>query len=190
MLIINDLLKEKERRTILLSFELLTRLELVTSSLPRKCSTTELQQQLSAKSRAKVMLFFISAKFGANKMRIKCCLCSKKTIILPAESRFYNTEHQPRHKEGNNDIEALRTEESVEDITVIFRNDILQASIHTDTDKCQREEECREGLCHRCFGQLLRLPIGKYLVALQEAEYQRCKHKAKHELREFLPYKA
>ena len=30
--------------------ELLTRLELVTSSLPRKCSTTELQQYLSCKS--------------------------------------------------------------------------------------------------------------------------------------------
>ena len=62
-----------------IAFELLTRLELVTSSLPRKCSTTELQQQLSAKSRAKVMLFFISSKFGANKMRIKCC-CHSKSV--------------------------------------------------------------------------------------------------------------
>ena len=69
MLIINDLLKEKERRTILLSFELLTRLELVTSSLPRKCSTTELQQHFCVKSRAKVQLFFISANFFRNKMR-------------------------------------------------------------------------------------------------------------------------
>ena len=35
-------------------FELLTRLELVTSSLPRKCSTTELQQPLTLSSGAKV----------------------------------------------------------------------------------------------------------------------------------------
>ena len=70
MLIINDLLKEKERRPILPSFELLTRLELVTSSLPRKCSTTELQQHCCVKSRAKVQLFFISANFFSNKMRI------------------------------------------------------------------------------------------------------------------------
>ena len=36
--------KEKRKDLHLPSFELLTRLELVTSSLPRKCSTTELQQ--------------------------------------------------------------------------------------------------------------------------------------------------
>ena len=63
MLIINDLLKEKERRTILLSFELLTRLELVTSSLPRKCSTPELQQQLLSKSGAKVENKFHLSKY-------------------------------------------------------------------------------------------------------------------------------
>ena len=62
MLIINDLLKEKERRTILLSFELLTRLELVTSSLPRKCSTTELQQHFTLSSGAKVGNKFESTK--------------------------------------------------------------------------------------------------------------------------------
>ena len=107
---ISDIYKiKKEEKKSLPKLELLTRLELVTSSLPRKCSTTELQQQLSAKSRAKVMLFFISSKFGANKMRIKCRLRSKEPIILPTECRFYNTEHQPRHKECNNDIETLRT---------------------------------------------------------------------------------
>ena len=167
MLIINDLSKRKERRTILLSLELLTRLELVTSSLPRKCSTTELQQQLSAKSRAKVMLFFISSKFGANKMRIKCCCHSKSTYKLPPKCRLYHAEHQPRHKKGYDDIEALRTEESVEYIAIIARNNILQAGIHTDTDKCQREEKGRKGLCHRCFGKFLRLPIRKDVVALQ-----------------------
>ena len=36
------------------SFELFTRLELVTSSLPRKCSTTELKQHFLIKSDAKV----------------------------------------------------------------------------------------------------------------------------------------
>ena len=81
-------------------------------------------------------------------MRIKCCLRPKEPIILPAECRFYNTEHQPRHEEGDNDIEALSTEEGVENIAIILRNYILQSCIHTDTDKCQREEECREGLCH------------------------------------------
>ena len=63
MLIINDLLKEKERRTILLSFELLTRLELVTSSLPRKCSTTELQQRLLLKAGQKYNFFLTSQTF-------------------------------------------------------------------------------------------------------------------------------
>ena len=37
----------------LLLFELLTRLELVTSSLPRKCSTTELQQHFVLKAMQK-----------------------------------------------------------------------------------------------------------------------------------------
>ena len=66
-------------------FELLTRLELVTSSLPRKCSTTELQQQLSAKSEAKVMLFFRFAKFVANKIQIKCSVCSKMPLPTTPE---------------------------------------------------------------------------------------------------------
>ena len=46
--------KNKRRKDEnLSSFELLTRLELVTSSLPRKCSTTELQQQLTLIERCK-----------------------------------------------------------------------------------------------------------------------------------------
>ena len=42
--------------------ELLTRLELVTSSLPRKCSTTELQQHFTLSSGAKVGNKFESTK--------------------------------------------------------------------------------------------------------------------------------
>ena len=45
------------------SFELLTRIELVTSSLPRKCSTTELQQQLAIKSGAKIRINFNFTNF-------------------------------------------------------------------------------------------------------------------------------
>ena len=54
------------------SSELLTRLELVTSSLPRKCSTTELQQQNSSRDGmsslfavTKVVLFFNLPKLSA-----------------------------------------------------------------------------------------------------------------------------
>ncbi len=55
--------KTKKGATIrLLLFELLTRLELVTSSLPRKCSTTELQQHLTLSSGAKVENKFESTK--------------------------------------------------------------------------------------------------------------------------------
>ena len=46
-----------------LSFELLTRLELVTSSLPRKCSTTELQQHYCSKAVAKIEQIFDFANF-------------------------------------------------------------------------------------------------------------------------------
>ena len=131
MLIINDLSKRKERRTILLSLELLTRIELVTSSLPRKCSTTELQQHLCLKARAKVALFFIFAKFDSKKFMVlhkKGVARSRATPIilvvnlnlLPAECRFYDTEHQPRHKECNHNVEALCAEEGVQDIAVIL----------------------------------------------------------------------
>ncbi len=48
--------------TLSLFPELLTRLELVTSSLPRKCSTTELQQQLLHFSGAKVIQKKLLAK--------------------------------------------------------------------------------------------------------------------------------
>ncbi len=117
------------------------------------------------------MLFFISSKFGANKMRIKCCCHSKSAHKLPPKRWLDHAEHQPRHKEGYNNVETLRTEEGVEDIAVFARNDILQACVHTDTYKCQREEEGREGLCHRCLGEFFRLPIGEDVVALQQAEH-------------------
>ena len=58
---------KKEIANFAISFfsELLTRLELVTSSLPRKCSTTELQQQLcSLKAVAKVRKKIESAKYS------------------------------------------------------------------------------------------------------------------------------
>ena len=111
--------------------ELLTRLELVTSSLPRKCSTTELQQHLCLKARAKVALFFIFAKFDSKKFMVlhkKGVARSRATPIilvvnlnlLPAECRFYDTEHQPRHKECNHNVEALCAEEGVQDIAVIL----------------------------------------------------------------------
>ena len=45
---------KKGREKSLPYFELLIRLELTTSSLPRKCSTTELQQPLTHLSGAKV----------------------------------------------------------------------------------------------------------------------------------------
>ncbi len=50
---------------VLLFGELLTRLELVTSSLPRKCSTTELQQQL--------FLFRVVQKYARKLKRPKKC---------------------------------------------------------------------------------------------------------------------
>ena len=50
-------------------FELLTRLELVTSSLPRKCSTTELQQHSLRICDAKVHKIFESANFLSKKMK-------------------------------------------------------------------------------------------------------------------------
>ena len=66
--------------------ELLTRLELVTSSLPRKCSTTELQQHFCAKSRAKVVIFFDSANFFATN--------SPKHFVLDS---IINLKASPQH---------------------------------------------------------------------------------------------
>ena len=120
----------------------------MTSSLPRKCSTTELQQHLVLKARAKVALFFIFAKFGSKKFTVlhkKGVAPRRATPViivvnlnfLPAERRFNDTEHQPRHKERNHNVEALCAEEGVQDIAVILGDDILQAGIHTDTNECQ-----------------------------------------------------
>ena len=94
ILIINDLQKEKERRIILLSFELLTRLELVTSSLPRKCSTTELQQPLTHLSGAKVenkiestkkyalFLHFLHEKFAESKKSCTFALLLRNNAVV------------------------------------------------------------------------------------------------------------
>ena len=46
-------IKKATQRWLRICFELLMRLELTTSSLPRKCSTTELQQQQSLEERGK-----------------------------------------------------------------------------------------------------------------------------------------
>ena len=51
-----------------IAFELLTRLELVTSSLPRKCSTTELQQHFVLKAGQKYNFFL----YPPNLEQIKC----------------------------------------------------------------------------------------------------------------------
>ena len=53
-MIFRSLSNKKGREKSLPYFELLMRLELTTSSLPRKCSTTELQQPLTLLSGAKV----------------------------------------------------------------------------------------------------------------------------------------
>ena len=58
----------------------------MTSSLPRKCSTTELQQHYCVKSRAKVQLFFVSANFFRNKLTFSGHIgiyFAKKEVIKP-----------------------------------------------------------------------------------------------------------
>ena len=55
--------KRHPKRTAFSFFELLMRIELTTSSLPRKCSTPELQQQLLSKSGAKVENKFHLSKY-------------------------------------------------------------------------------------------------------------------------------
>ena len=135
------------------------------------------------------MFFFRSAKFVANKMRIKCRCSNQNLSRLPPECRFYDSEHQPRHEKCYHDIKALRAKKGVEDVSVISRNNILQTGIHTDADKCQREEKGRKRLCYRCFGKSLCLPIGKDVVALQKAERQRRDDKAKYKFWKLLPHK-
>ena len=58
---------KKGREKSLPNFELFPRIELGTSSLPRKCSTTELKQHLLPKSEAKVQRYFqLCNFFGEN----------------------------------------------------------------------------------------------------------------------------
>ena len=57
------------------------------------------------------------------------------------EERLNNSKQQPRNKEGEDDVKGLGAEEGVEDVTILLRDNILQAGIHTDADKCQGEEE-------------------------------------------------
>ena len=54
---------KKGREKSLPNFELFPRIELGTSSLPRKCSTTELKQHLLPKSEAKVRQVFLFCNF-------------------------------------------------------------------------------------------------------------------------------
>ena len=56
---------KKGREKSLPNFELFPRIELGTSSLPRKCSTTELKQHLLPKSVAKVLHIFQLCNFFA-----------------------------------------------------------------------------------------------------------------------------
>ena len=63
--------------------ELLTRLELVTSSLPRKCSTTELQQHSSLKCDAKVGNKIESTKNFASFLRLSMQKKYRRPIAVP-----------------------------------------------------------------------------------------------------------
>ena len=93
--------------------ELLTRLELVTSSLPRKCSTTELQQHFALKARQKYNFFFVSANFFANKLNflllkyyiqvfcqaIACLLqlqlCKRKCLLIELATKLRTLAYSP-----------------------------------------------------------------------------------------------
>ena len=62
------------------SVELLTRIELVTSSLPRKCSTTELQQQVSFRT--------LSGRRGSNPRPPAWKASALSTELLPRSASF------------------------------------------------------------------------------------------------------